>query len=331
MLSLLIFVVGLAVLIGGADLLIRGVSGLAAAAGVPQLVIGLTVVAFGTSTPELVVNVMAASHGQTELAFGNIVGACTVNIGLVLALTALIRPLTVEPSIITRELPMVLLAVAAIVVLSEDSALGTRTADTLDRSDGLALLLFFSVFLYYTVMQVVLRRSADAFVTEVRQSVAERPAGRHKTWLEIVMLLSGLAGVAVGGRMTVGGAVGIATALGIPEVIIGLTLVSLGTTAPELATCILAARRGQGDIAIGNVVGSNIFNLLFIGGLVATVRPVPIPRGGQLDLLFMAGLSVVLLPIAIRGPRRILRSEAGLLLGLYVGYVLYRTLGRQSA
>ncbi len=326
LLSSVLLVAGLVLLIGGADWLVRGVSGLARALGVSPLIIGLTVVAFGTSTPELVVNSIAASHGETDLAFGNLIGACAINIGFVLALTALIRPLNVESSIITRDLPMLLLGVTALVVLSEDSFLGTGTADQLDRSDGLMLLLFFCVFLYYNVMHVLLRPTTDPFVAEVRDTVATHPARLRPAWVHAGFTGAGLVGVGVGGRMCVSGAVGIAQTLGVPEVIIGLTLVSLGTTAPELATGILAARRGQGDLAIGNVVGSNIFNLLFIAGIVATIHPMPIPRGGQLDLLFMAGLSAILLPIAIRGQRRILRSEAVVLLGLYGGYVLVRTL-----
>ncbi len=326
LLGSVLLVAGLVLLIGGAEWLVRGVSGLARAMGVSPLIIGLTVVAFGTSTPELVVNTIAALKGQTDLAYGNLIGACAINIGFVLALTAVIRPLRVQTSIITRDLPMLLLGVAALVVLSEDSFLGTGTSDRLDRSDGLILLLLFCVFLYYNVMDVLRRPAADPFVVEVGEAVATHPPPVRPVWVYAAWTGAGLVGVGLGGRMCVSGAVQIAHALGVPEVIIGLTLVSLGTTAPELATGILAARRGQGDIAIGNVVGSNIFNLLFIAGLVATINPMPIPSGGQFDLLFMAGLSAILLPIAISGQRRILRVEGVALLGLYGAYLLVRTL-----
>jgi cation:H+ antiporter len=322
LLSGVLLIVGLALLIGGADLLVRGVSALAAALGVPALVVGMTVVAFGTSTPEIVINVMSAASGETSLAFGNVVGACAVNVGFVLALTAMIRPLTVEPSIIVREIPMMMLAATSMLVMAADVFLGGGADDVLDRTNGLMLLLLFCVFLYYTVMALRNRRAADAFVEEVQENVKRaRPRLR---WLDAALTLGGLVGVAVGGRMGVAGAVGIAEALGVPSVIIGLTIVSLGTTSPELATCIQAARRGHSDIALGNVVGSNIFNLLFIGGLVATIRPVPVPVGGLYDLLFVTVLCVITLPIALRGQMRVTRGEGAFLGILYAAYLAAR-------
>jgi cation:H+ antiporter len=326
-----LLVLGLALLLAAADLLVRGVCALAAALGVPPLVIAMTIVAFGTSTPEVVVNVISAAHGEGGLAFGNIVGACAVNVGFVLALTALIRPLTVETTIISREIPMMLLAAAGFVVVSEDTFLNRSPVSVLDRSDGLILLLLFCVFLYYTIMQLAAQRP-DAFVAEVSQKMTEAqkllPMPRPRPtlrWRDAALTLGGLVGVAVGGRLAVTGAVGVARGLGVPEVIIGLTLVSFGTTLPELATCIQAARRGQADIVLGNVVGSNIYNLLFIGGLVATISPAVVPDGGLIDVLFMGVLCALLLPIAIRGPRQITRGEGALLLLSYIGYMLYRT------
>lgn len=320
-------VVGLVLLVGGADVLIRGVSALAEAVGVPPLVIGLTVVAFGTSTPELVLNAVAAAHGETDLAFGNLVGSCTINIGWVLALTALVRPLSVEPSIITREIPMMLLGTAAVVVLACDHAFDGAATGQLSRGDGLMLLLLFCVFLYYTVRGVLAltrqERREDPFVEEVAETMARKK--RRPPWALAVMTGLGLAGVAGGGRLAVFGAVSVATAVGISEAVIGLTIVSFGTTLPELVTGVVAARRGQSDVAIGNVVGSNIFNLLFVGGVVSTIRPVPVPKGGVSDLLFMAALSALLLPVAIRGPRKVTRAEGGVLLAGYLGYMAWRT------
>jgi cation:H+ antiporter len=327
LLSLLSLAAGLALLIGGADLLVRGVSALARAVGVPPLVVGLTVVAFGTSMPEVVVNTMSAARQTTDLAFGNIVGSCAINIGFVLAITALIRPLTVEPSVITREIPMMLLGVAAIMVMSADVRLSGGAVNSLNRSDGIVLLLLFCVFLYSTVMTALMARHTDALVAEVQveQGEAQVQAMRRSLWTDAGFTVAGLIGVAAGGRITVDAAVTIATSLSVPPNVIGLTLVSFGTTLPELATGILAARRGHADIAIGNVVGSNIFNILFIGGMVSTIHPITVPPGGYFDLIFMAALSAALLPVAIRGPRRITRAEGAALLAAYLICLSYRS------
>lgn len=323
--SLLLLACGLLLLLVGAKFLVDGVSGLARAAGIPPLVVGLTVVAFGTSTPEVVINGISAWKGQTGLAFGNVVGSCVINIGFVLAVTAIIRPLAVQATVITREIPLLLLGVAMFGVMSCDVALNHATQDVLTRGDGLVLLLLFCVFLYSIFRQAMERRTHDPFVAEVVEAEASPPGGPG-IGVQGVISLAGLVGVAVGGRLAVTGAVGIAQKLGIPEVVIGLTIVSFGTTLPELATSIIAVRKGQTDLAIGNVVGSNIYNLLFIGGMVATIGPVPIPPGGHVDLAAMAGLSVALLPIALR-QRRVTRGEGVCLLGIYLAYAVCRAVG----
>jgi cation:H+ antiporter len=186
------------------------------------------------------------------------------------------------------------------------------------------------VFLDYIVRGAISKR--DPLAEELSDNIAEGkglggPAGRRRALgPSVLMAVGGMIGVAAGGRIVVGSAIDIAHRLGVPEVVIGLTLVSFGTTLPELATSIIAARRGQADLAIGNVVGSNIFNILFIGGTVATIRPVPVPEGGRADLLFLAAECVLLLPIAVRGPKRITRAEGVLMLLLYLSYMGWRTL-----
>ena len=223
-----------------------------------------------------------------------------------------------------------LLAAAAVVAMTADRWLGDAGpagADRLGRGDGVVLLLLFGVFVYYTVRDVLGvprdRRLADPFVGEVAAGTADLTKPRP-TWVYLAMTAVGLAGVAGGGRLTVLGAVEVAGRLGVPEAVVGLTVVSFGTTLPELTTGLLAARRGEGDIAVGNVVGSNIFNLLFVGGLASVIRPVPVPAGGHADLVVMAGLSLLLLPIAIRGPRRVTRAEGAFLLVAYLSYAAYR-------
>jgi cation:H+ antiporter len=338
--NVLFLVAGLALLVFGAEMLVRGVSTLARAMGVPPLVIGLTVVAFGTSVPELTINTLAAMRHdapQMGLAFGNIIGACTVNIGIVLSLSALVRPLTVGKSVIVREIPMMILAVTALAVLSADRRIDTAEANQLAREDGLILLLLFCVFVYYLVKDLLVRQREtalppDRIVTDVKENIQAGKGlgstGAHETplWLSGMLTIGGLCCVALGGGATVDGAMGLASALGVPQVIIGFTLVSFGTTLPELATSIAASRRGQSDLAIGNVVGSNIFNILFIGGVSSTISPLPIPRGGVGDVLFLMAMSILLLPVAIRGPRMITRAEGVVLLCIYLTYAVWRTM-----
>lgn len=322
MISIVLLIVSLGVLLLAARFFVEGVSGTAAALGVSQLVIGMTVVAFGTSAPELVVNTVSAWRGSTGLAFGNVVGSCIVNVGFVLALTAMVRPLKVEPSLITREIPMLIVAAAAVVVLANDRFLDAVALDQWMRSDGFILLLLFSIFLYYTTRQAIATRRTDAFMAAVDAKVERKLS--NPLWQELLRMSVGLAGLVVAAGSTVENAVSIARSLRVSEATIGITIVSLGTTLPELATCIFAARRGNADIAVGNIVGSNIFNLLCIGGIVSVVRPVPIPEGGRLDLVVMALLSVILLPVAIRSQRTITRGEGAFLFSTFLVYIIWR-------
>jgi cation:H+ antiporter len=326
LIHVLVLLVGLTLLVGGANVMIRGATALAAAMGVPSVVIGLTIVAFGTSAPELVVNTTAAASGQTELAFGSIVGSSTINLGWVLAVTALVRPIKVEPSIISREIPMMLLATVAFTILAMYRVTEQALDNLVTRGNGLILLLLFGVFLYYTISNIIQKpkkvQQADPFIAEIVEDV-ERKEPLSKGF-SLLMTVAGLVGVVTGGRVTVHGAVEIATALGISPFIIGLTIISFGTTLPELVTGILAARRGEGDIAIGNVVGSNIFNLLFVGGVVSCLSPIRVPEGGGGDLIALAALSLVTLPIAIRGHRTVTRAEGVFLLSMYFGYLIWR-------
>jgi len=321
----LLLTLGLVLLVGGAQVMIRGATALAQAFNVPPVVIGLTIVAFGTSAPELVVNSTAALAHQTELAFGSIVGSCTLNLGWVLAVTALVKPIKVERSIISREIPMMLLGTAAFFVLAADQFFDRALENVLSRGNGVLLLLLFGVFLYYTISAILLaprKTQHDPFVEEIKDSL-ERRKVRSKA-ASFALTVVGLVGLVAGGRLTVYAAVNIATALGVPEFLIGLTIISFGTTLPELVTGILATRRGEGDLAMGNVVGSNIFNLLFIGGTVAVIHPINVPPGGILDLLVLATLSLLVLPIAIRGERTVTRLEGGFLLLLYLAYAGWR-------
>lgn len=317
-----LLIASLALLLTAARYFVDGISAIATHFGVPPLVIGMTIVAFGTSTPELVVNALSASQGSTALAFGNIAGSCSVNIGFVLAITALVQPLRVEPSLITREIPMMIVGVLAVLIFASDSFLDQSATNIWSRTDACALLLLFAIFLYYTTRQAIAAPKSDAFLEEVREE-SKKLSGKH-IGRQVIFAILGLVGVSFGANWTVDYAVSLARLFGLSEAVIGLTIISLGTTLPELATCVLAARRGNPDIALGNVVGSNIFNLLCVGGFVGAIRPVPIPAGGHQDLLFMAFLSIVLFPIAIRSQRTITRPEGAFLLLSLLAYLTWR-------
>ncbi len=324
MLDLLFLVASLALLLTAARYFVDGISTIAAAFGVPPLVIGMTVVAFGTSTPELVVNILSAQQGSTALAFGNIVGSSVVNLGFVLGVTAMVAPLRVEPSLITREIPMLIVGVLAVLALSADRFLDASSTDAWARTDACVLLLLFAIFLYYTTRAALAAPRDDAFLSDVAAESAK--ISRRDLGRQVLITLLGLTGVSFGADWTVEYAVRLARTLGLSENIIGLTIISLGTTLPELATSILSVRRGNPDLALGNVVGSNIFNLLAIGGLVGLVRPVPIPPGGHADLLLLTFLSIVLLPIAIRSQRTITRGEGAFLFSCLAAYLAWRIL-----
>jgi len=321
MIDLLWFLVGLAILVLGGQGLVRGAGALAARLGVQPVVIGMTVVAFGTSTPELVVNLAAAARGDSAIGFGNVVGSNIANVGLLLAVTALGWPLVVHRSIITREIPMLVLACGAGCVLGMDHLLAAGP-DRFNRGDGLVLLLLFAVFLYYTLADALGQRSAleTAPAPGDTSETTSRAATGIGTWATAGCIVGGLLLLIAGGQLTVRGATGLAAALGVPEVIVGLTLVAVGTSLPELATSVLAARRGATDLAVGNIVGSNLFNLLFIWGLTTTIAPTDLPVGGRIDLFVMTALALILLPLAL-SQRRLARGEGVVLLLAYAGYI----------
>jgi cation:H+ antiporter len=319
-LSALLMLIGLAVLVGGAEALVRGASALARRLGVPTIVIGLTVVAFGTSTPELAINIAAAIEGNTGISFGNVVGSNIANIGLILAVAALVRPLDVHPSIITREIPMLLLGTAAAVAMAFDQALGAGP-DLFARGDGIVLLLLFGVFLYYTLL-TALKKPGDAYVEDLKDDVArQRP---QPIWASLILTAAGLVAVVAGGKLSVDSAVMLARKAGISDAVIGLTIIAIGTGLPELVTSIVAARRGASDLAVGNVVGSNIYNLLFVLGATATIRPITLPSGGHADLLIMAALTAALLPLASYRKLQIGRRGGALLLACYIAFIVWR-------
>jgi cation:H+ antiporter len=320
-LSLVMLVLGLALLIFGGDLLIRGSVSLATRMRISATIVGLTVVAFGTSTPELVVNLTAAFRGTPDLAFGNIIGSNIANIGLLLGLTAVLMPIAVHRTIILREAPMMALIAVAALALAEDAIFRhTASGSAFDRGDGIILLLLFGIFMYYTIGDALRQRADDPYVREVEQAAAA-----HKPMnlgLAFVLIVVGLAMLFGGGQLTVIGGADLARRVGVPEVVIGLTLVAVGTSLPELAAGIAAVRRRQHDMAVGNIVGSNIYNLAFVLGVTSTIAPVSLPARGEIDMLVMLAFSIALIPMVIT-KSRLSRGEGALLLGGYVVYIAW--------
>ncbi len=316
------FSAGLLVLILGGEALIRGASSLAASAGISPLIVGLTVVAFGTSAPELVVSVMAALKGSSGITFGNVVGSNIANISLLLGVCAVMRKLQVESTIVSREIPMMILACAAIAALGMDSSLG-GIEDILTRGDGLMLLLLFGVFIYYTIRDVFQGSlPKDPLLADIKESQETR--AEFTVLLGGVFVALGVFGLFLGGTLSVNAAVAIARTMGISEMLIGVTLVAVGTSLPELVTSIQATRKGMPDLVIGNIVGSNIFNTLFVLGSTAMVQPVEIPRSGWQDITIMFLLSVMLLRFAITDTRRLIRREGQALLVFYVCFLMWQ-------
>lgn len=319
--DLLILALGMALLLLGGELLVRGAARLARLLGVSPLAVGLTIVAFGTSAPELAVNLLAAIRGSGGLSFGNIVGSNLANIGLIFGLVALFRPIPVQDVVVRREIPMMMLATAAAMGMAFDHLLTGRPT-WFDRGDGFVLLLFFVVFIYYTLGDFLRGRSTGLAPDLDLPS----PSEGSVMW-NFGLIAIGLVLLTFGADLAVRGAVGMARFLGVPEVIIGLTVLAIGTSLPELAATVTAVFRGQSALAVGNVVGSNIFNLLLVGGLTALVHPVPIPEGATFDLVVLAVLSGLLWMVSMTQGHQILRIEGALLLGIYLTYLIIRTVG----
>ena len=292
---------GLALLVGAASLLVRGAAALALRFGLSPLVVGLTVVAFGTSAPELVVSVQAALAGAGGIAVGNVVGSNVANVGLILGLSVVVRPIVSDASVLRRDLPVLVGATLLGAALLLDREVG--------RVDGAVLALGLVVYLGWSVRTA--RRERDA---------GDLPASTDSPWLDAFFVALGLGGLVIGADLFVGGAVGLAEAAGVSNAVIGLTVVALGTSMPELATSIVAAVRGESEIAVGNVVGSNLFNVLGILGVAALVEPLAAPGLQLVDLAVMTVLALALVPMMGSG-RRLVRVEGALLVAGYLGYV----------
>ncbi len=315
---LIMLVAGLALLVVGAELLVRGASRLAIAVGISPLVVGLTVVAFGTSAPELSVSVQSAFAGQADLAVGNVVGSNIFNVLFILGLSALVTPLVVADQLVRLDVPLMIAASVVLVLLALDGMIG--------RVEG--VLLFVAIIAYTVFLIRQSRRASGSGPSPPIGAPADGPSAPpgKTSWLRNVLLIgAGLAALVLGSRWLVNGAVTIAETLGVSELVIGLTIVAAGTSLPEVATSLTASIRGERDIAVGNVLGSNIFNILAVLGVSAMVAPDGIEVARSVvtfDMLVMLAVAVACLPIFFSG-HRIDRWEGGIFLAYYVAYTAY--------
>lgn len=309
--AILLLIIGFGILIKGADWLVDGSSALARKHKVSELAIGLTIVAFGTSMPEFIVNTFAAYQSHADIAFGNIIGSNIFNLLAILGIAGLITPLAVQSSTVWKEIPLSFIAVLVLFLLSNSFFFENKV---LSNIDGIILLAFFCFFLYYVFWHL---KSENTPPIETNHKVFSN----FKIWSFIIL---GLTFLIVGGKIVVLNAVKIADIMGISQKIIGLTIIAAGTSLPELVTSVVAAIKKNNDIAIGNIIGSNIFNIFFIMGVSALIRPLDFNINFNKDL-YLLGLGTVLLVIAMffDKKRQLDRWKAAILLLIYVGYTIY--------
>jgi len=311
--SVILLIVSFVLLIKGAGFLVDGASSLAKRWGISPLMIGLTIVALGTSAPELLVNIFAAIRGTSGITFGNIIGSNIFNLLFILGLSAVIFPLTVNKGTIWKEVPLALLAVVVLGLTVNDWLIDKAHISVLSRIDGLVLLCFFIIFLYYT------------FAIAKQKSVNEAPAIKtYNLLFSLIMVMGGLVMLIFGGKWAVSSGTTIAQALGASEALIGLTILALGTSLPELFTSAVAAYKKNPDIAVGNIVGSNIFNILLVLGVSGLIRPAIFSLSLNTDLLVLAGSTALLFIFLLIGKRHVLERWQGVIFVLlYVSYVVF--------
>lgn len=311
MLNILFLIIGFIVLIYGANILVDSASSLAKKLNVPNIVIGLTIVAFGTSSPELVVNIFAAVDHNSNIALGNVIGSNIFNILAILGVSAFIYPLTVKSKTTWIEVPLALLSAIIVFILANDILIDKSETSIISRIDGIIFIAFFAIFIVYNI-QLILSGSYDEEFQTKDYSIQK----------SILLIIVGFVLLVIGGKAIVYSATNIARLFGISERIISLTIISIGTSLPELATSVIAARKKNVDIAIGNIVGSNIFNVFFILGTSSIIYPVTVSISSQLDLIVNIFISLLLFIFIFTGKgRKLERWEGIIFIGLYISYV----------
>jgi len=301
--DVVLIIAGVAMVLYGADRLTEGASALARRMNVSEIIIGLTIVAAGTSAPELFVSLVSALKGTPDMAIGNVVGSNTMNAMLIVGCAAVVAPMSISRNTVRKDIPFAVAASVLLPLLTIDAAIG--------RIDGIILLAGFAAFMYYTLSQAKTGEAAPSDETKMQNP-----------WLSVFFVVLGLALLVIGSNIFVDSASRVAYALGLSEAVVGLTIVAGGTSLPELATSVVAARKGQSAIAIGNVIGSNVFNILMILGLTATISPMQIQGITHIDLLMMLG-SIVMVWLFSRTKYTVERWEGALLAVVYIAYVCW--------
>ena len=329
LLSIFYLVLGLVLILVGASALTDGASAIARRSGISELVIGLTIVAFGTSAPELVITAMSAAQGSAGIAIGNVVGSNIFNVLVIIGVTSMLRPISIERSIMANEIPMVILSALVLLVMGNGPLLDGEGSSVLSRVDGIVLLLFFALFMRYTFSRAKApslepaptSKSTAPSSGSSSASSGSPSMGMAKAW---IWTLGGLAMLIWGGDRFVDGASEIAKGMGVSEAMVGLTIVAAGTSLPELAASVAAALKGSPGLALGNVIGSNIFNIFFVAGVGATIRPLPFGSIGNVDLLVLLAACLIfwLFGWIIR-TRTITRGEGAVMLAGYIAYTVW--------
>ena len=317
MLNFLILVVGLVLLVKCADVFVESSSKIARALGIPALVIGLTIVAFGTSAPEAAVSLTAAIRGSNEISMGNVVGSNICNSLLILGLCGVFATLQTKEKVRKRDFPYYLLSAVVLLIITGDYFIKHEAIGWITRANGLVLLCFLAVYVYSLIAGVKREKKEQE-----KNGKDENKEKEKINWKDILLLFVGIAGIVGGGQLVVNGASGLARALGVGENVIALTIIAIGTSLPELVTSVIATRKGETDLAIGNVIGSNIFNILFITGLTASVKPISLDMTAFMDIIFMT-ISSTLVFIMLQKNRRIGRIKGICMLAMYVLYMSY--------
>ncbi|MGL5313139.1 MAG: calcium/sodium antiporter [Peptostreptococcaceae bacterium] len=306
-------IAGFLLLIKGADTFVIGSSSIAKTFNVPSLIIGLTIVAFGTSAPEAAVSITAALGGKNDMAIANVVGSNIFNLLAVIGVASILNPIKVQKSTILKEFPFVLLASVVLLILCHDTKFQGYDMNLLTRADGLMLLALFSIFMYYLI---------DMAITSKEEMDIDKADDKIPIGKSILMSILGIAGIIIGGQIVVNSASDIAISWGMTENLVGLTIVSIGTSLPEFVTSIIAARKGESDIAIGNVVGSNLFNILFVLGISSVIHNIQIHPIVFVDMIVMILVSVIVYIFAVT-KRSVNKPEGIILTLLYIAYMVF--------
>lgn len=309
----ILLLVGFLLLIKGADIFVSGSSSIAKALKIPTLIIGLTIVAFGTSAPEAAVSITAAIKGNNDMAIANVVGSNIFNLLGVVGVAAMIKPIKVQKSTILKEFPFALLGTVVLLILAHDTKFQGYSTNSLTRADGLMLLALFSIFMYYLI-EMAITSKEEMDLNEVEEKM---PMGKS-----ILLSILGVVGIIVGSQIVVDAATNIAVSWGMSQNLVGLTIVSIGTSLPEFVTSVVAARKGESDIAIGNVVGSNIFNIFFVLGISSTIHQIQVHPIVFIDMLVMILVTLIIYILATT-KRTINRSEGLCAILLYAAYMVF--------